>query len=118
MKTVKIIRLIEETVTQILQQEYLNSESFLTIEDVVIKYLEEESYYNVLLRCNISNVETTFEVGALAGLPSNIFDFNQKEAYAFAIYVANIAIKLHDYREIIQDQDEPEDSQADPKYIC
>ena len=70
-----------------------------------------------MLRCEINGEHASFEVGILIGVADNIFDFEDREMFAFAIYISNIAVNVYNSRG--NNQDEFVLVEDDPnKYCC
>ena len=95
MNTDKIIQFIEDTATEALKQRYVVDDSaHIAIEGLNL-YFNGEHDYKVVVRCCLNDIAAVFELDSAIGLPNNPFYFNDREAYAFAIYLANVAIKIY-----------------------
>ena len=105
MKELELIEYIEHTASDILKKEFNATENaYINIEE--IKFIIIDSlFYTVSISYDIGdNKPGAFEIPAVAGLPDNFWNFSEKDAFAFAIFVANLAIKIHDG--ILTDDDE------------
>ena len=94
MKSDKLIKYIENIATEALLSEYWADDTYILIDRININF-DIMTSYTVTIKCCAKSVISVFDIETVLGLPRNIFDFNNTEAYAFAIYVANIASKIH-----------------------
>jgi hypothetical protein len=90
-----VIQFIENAATEALRQRYVVDDSaHIAIEGLNLCFIGEHDY-KVIVRCCLNNIAAVFEVESAIGLPNNPFYFNEKEAYAFAIYLVNVAVKIY-----------------------
>ena len=117
MSTKTTITTIEELASNILRKEFNNDQAYIKIEAINFNLITDKTQYNVMLRGEINGEYISFEVGILIGVADNIFDFEDREMFAFAIYISNIAINVYNSRDNAQDELIVEDD--DPtKYYC
>ena len=92
-----LISYIEENASSILQKEYNDQNAFVAVDAVNFTFLDgENTSYLVDFRYSINNIQRTFAITSVAGLPDNLFDMDETEAFAFAVYATNIIIKMTD----------------------
>lgn len=97
MKLNQLISYIEDSASMILQKEYNDSNAFVAIDSINFTFLDgENTDYLVDIRYSINNIQRTFAITTVAGLPDNLFDMDETEAFAFAVYITNILIKMTD----------------------
>jgi hypothetical protein len=111
MKQNNIIQLIDEAATRALRHIYTDESAHIVIEGIHLIFNDIQDY-KVTARCCINNIATIFELDSVVGLPTNPFDFDKNAIFAFAIHLANIAIKVYKANteqesEILYDPSEP-----------
>lgn len=118
METKEIVQYIENVATDALRQRYTFDESaHIAIEGINLCFNGEPDY-RVIARCCIKNIAAVFELDSVIGLPNNPYYFNEKEAYAYAIHLTNVAVKIHNSQELdIQDTDIDYDP-SEPHGVC
>ena len=117
MSTKTTIATIEELASSILRKEFADDQAYIKIEAINFNFITDKTQYNVMLRCGINDVDTSFEVGILLGVADNIFDFEDKEMFAFAVYLSNIAVNVYNSGDNTQEEAVLVDD--DPtKYYC
>lgn len=116
MSTQTTITTIEELASNILRKEF-NDQAYIKIEAINFNFINDRTQYNVMLRGEINDEYISFEVGILIGVADNIFDFEDREMFAFAVYISNLAINVYNSRDNAQDELIVADD--DPtKYYC
>lgn len=117
MSTKTTITTIEELASSILRKEFADDQAYIKIEAINFNFISDKTQYNVMLRCEINGEYVSFEVGILIGVADNIFDFEDREMFAFAVYISNLAINVYNSRDDAQDELIVADD--DPtKYYC
>ena len=117
MSTKTIITAIEEQASNILRKEFNDDQAYIKIDAINFNFANDKTQYNVTLRCGINGEYASYDVGILIGVAENLFDFEEREIFAFAIYVANIAVSIYNSRQ--NNQDEFVLVEDDPnKYCC
>lgn len=117
MSTKTTITTIEELASNILRKEFNDDQAYIRIDAINFNFANDKTQYNVMLRCGINDEHASFEVGILIGVADNIFDFEDREMFAFAIYISNIAVNVYNSRD--NNQDEFAVADDDPtKYYC
>ena len=117
MSTKTTITTIEEWASNILRKEFNDDQAYIRIDAINFNFANDKTQYNVMLRCEINGEPASFEVGILIGVADNIFDFEDREMFAFAIYISNIAVNVYNSRG--NNQDEFVLVEDDPnKYCC
>lgn len=97
MNSTQLITYIEEIASNILQKEYRDSKAYIVIDNVIFSFLEDENpFYVVTVRYAIKGVQKACEIDPVAGLSKNFFELTEIEAFAFAVYIANLIIKITD----------------------
>lgn len=97
MKTLELINYIENTASSILQKEYNSIEAYISIDNINFSFLDDTTvFYTAIIRYNVKGKSMSFEVTSPAGLADNFFEFTETEAFAFAIFIANLVIKVVD----------------------
>lgn len=116
MSTQTTITTIEELASNILRKEFNDDQAYIRIDAINFNFANDRTQYNVMLRCEINGEHASFEVGILIGVADNIFDFEDREIFAFAIYISNIAVSAYNSRNNSQDEFVLADD--DSKYYC
>lgn len=114
MSTQTTITTIEDLASNILKKEFNDDQAYIRIDTINFSFVNDKNPYNVMLRGEIKGEYFSFEVGVLIGVADNIFDFEDREMFAFAIYISNIAINVYNSRDnefIVADDDST-------KYYC
>lgn len=118
METNKIIYFIEDTATEVLRQKYASDDSaHIAIEGLNLCFNGDPDY-KVIVRCCINNIAAIFEIDSVIGLPNNPYYFNEKEAYAFAIYLVNVAVKIHNSNNMQEVEPEIVYDPSEPHGVC
>lgn len=117
MSTKTTITTIEEYASSILRKEFNDDQAYIRIDAINFNFANDKTQYNVMLRCGINGEHASFEVGILIGVADNIFDFEDREMFAFAIYISNIAVNVYNSRDNNQDEFVVADDDS-TKYYC
>jgi hypothetical protein len=97
MKIMELISYIETTASNILQKEYNTTDAYIVIENINFSFLDDaEVFYTAIIRYGVKDKSMSFEVTSPAGLANNFFEFTETEAFAFAIFITNLVIKVVD----------------------
>ena len=116
MEIKEIVQYIENIATDALRQRYTFDESaHIAIEGINLVF-NGESDYKIIARCCIKNITAVFELDSAIGLPNNPYYFNEKEAYAYAIHLANVAVKVHNSHEM--DNQDVDYDPSEPHGVC
>ena len=125
LKNMQLINYIEENASNILKKEYNNQTAFIALDSVEYTLIDQNSlFYTVVLSYGFTDSQTvySFEIPSVAGLAENFWDFTESEAFAFAVYVANLALRLLDTnttkKENSDDFEDLIEDNLDNKYIC
>lgn len=117
MSTKTTITTIEEYASNILRKEFNDDQAYIRIDAINFNFANDKTQYNVMLGCGINGEHASFEVGILLGVADNIFDFEDREMFAFAIYISNIAVNVYNSRDNNQDEFVVADDDS-TKYYC
>lgn len=99
MKSLDLIRKIEEQVSDILKTEFNEDSAFFTIDTINLLALDDDTLtYTVGARAGIATrkLQKAFDIPAIAGLPEDIFTFTSKDIFAYSILVANLTLEILD----------------------
>lgn len=102
MKSLDIIKKIENQVSDILQSEYHEETAYFSIDAISLVCIDENSLaYTVSARAGIETkkLQKAFDIPLIAGLPEDIFSFTSKDIFAYAILVANLVLEILDEAE-------------------
>lgn len=117
MSTKTTIATIEELASNILKKEFVDDQAYIKIDAINFNFINDKTQYNVTLRLGINGKHTSFEVGVLIGVADNIFDFEEREMFAFAVYISNIAVNVYNSNNGNQNEFAIEDDSS-TKYSC
>jgi hypothetical protein len=116
MTLTEIFTKIEDEASNILQNEYNNSELVIAIDKIEIEYIDD-LFYTIKLRSYTTDKTTfTYSIPAICGLPKDISCFTEKDCYVIAVFAANVAVEIIDNG--YEDDDSIEILTKSSKILC
>jgi hypothetical protein len=95
-----VVNYINNTATNILKQFYYEDSTNITIEGINLSFINKEDY-KVIVSFTLADINSTFEMESIVGLPNNPFLFTENDAFAFSVHLANIIINLYKTNSIV-----------------